>query len=279
MRDIIIAKESGFCFGVKRAVNMALDSAKNSPKKIYTLGPLIHNNDVVNKLEENKIFSIDLEEARECNPNDTIIIRSHGVKPSVICKLKKAKLNIIDATCPYVATIQNKVALYYNKGYNIIIVGDHNHPEVQGINGFCNNEAIIIKDGSELKSINGKVCIVSQTTEKIENYNSVITRIKLLGNEYISMNTICKATTLRQTSAFELSKQVDLMLVIGGKDSSNTNKLYEICKENCEHTFHIENALKMPKLIKSEKIIKVGITAGASTPSWIIEEVIEKCKK
>lgn len=279
MREIIIAKEAGFCFGVKRAVNIALESAANSSKKIYTLGPLIHNNDVVNKLQQENIFSINLDQIYQCKPEDTIIIRSHGVKPSVISKLKDSKLNIIDATCPYVASIQKKAELYHSKGYKIIIVGDHSHPEVQGINGFCNNEAIIIKDGSELQDIVGKVCIVSQITEKIENYNSVLKGIQSLGNEYIAMNTICKATTLRQTSASELSTRVDLMLVIGGKNSSNTNKLYEICKKNCQNTFHVENEFDMPELIKCEKIKRIGVTAGASTPNWIIERVIYKCKK
>lgn len=278
MREIKLADKAGFCFGVKRAVDTAITSKEQSVNKnIYTFGPLIHNNDVVENLKENNIYSIELEEIENLTEGDTIIIRSHGIKPSIMNTLKKKKLNVIDATCPYVATIHRKVAKYYAEGYKIVIVGDKQHPEVIGINGWCNDEAIISKDGTELKGIKGKVCIVSQTTEKQSNWKKVLNVLVDNCKEFVAMNTICSATETRQKSAEELSKEVDLMIVIGGKNSSNTAKLYEICKKNCKNTYHIENSSEIPdELIKNKDLKKIGVTAGASTPNWIIEEAMKK---
>ncbi|SHJ41370.1 4-hydroxy-3-methylbut-2-enyl diphosphate reductase [Hathewaya proteolytica DSM 3090] len=276
MKEVILAKEAGFCFGVKRAVNIALQCINNNNGNIYTLGPLIHNGDVVQRLKEKNIVSIDISQIDNCSKDDIVIIRSHGITPKIMHKLIKSGVQIIDATCPYVVKIQKKVELYHKEGYNIIIVGDSEHPEVQGINGFCGDSALITKDGSEIDTFNGRVCIVSQTTEKVENYNKVVEKVKSLNIDHMAINTICKATSLRQKSAYDISKQVDAMIVIGGKNSSNTNKLFEICKKNCEKTIHIENYLEIPDWLKSDNIKKIGITAGASTPSWAIEEVITK---
>jgi 4-hydroxy-3-methylbut-2-enyl diphosphate reductase len=276
MKNIILAESAGFCFGVKRAVESALKIKQKYNKPIFTLGPLIHNNDVVSYLKENEIFSLDLEQINELKEADVIIIRSHGVSKSVYDELASKKVIIEDATCPYVSNIQKKVNNYFQSGYNIIIVGDKDHPEVVGINGWCDNKAIISKDGDNLDELPYKVCVVSQTTEKQENWEKVLNKITKKSKEILAFNTICSATDVRQKNAEKLSKEVDAMVVLGGYNSSNTTKLYEICRGNCENTFHIENAEELPELLKSSNIKSIGVAAGASTPDWIIKEAISK---
>lgn len=277
MKKITLADSAGFCFGVKRAVDTALKMKEKYKNEIYTLGPLIHNNDVVDFLKENYIFPIELDNINSLSENDTIIIRSHGVSEDALNILKKNKLNIIDATCPYVENIHKKVKKYYDLGYSIIIVGDKNHPEVIGINGWCNDSARILKSGASLGNISKKVCVVSQTTERQSTWEDVLTAVIKISKEIVAFNTICSTTEVRQESAEELSKNVDAMVVIGGFNSSNTTKLYEICKKNCENTVHVENLLGIPeKFLKDNKFKSIGVTAGASTPDWIIEEAIKK---
>lgn len=272
---IQLADKAGFCFGVNRAVDTALNCREKYNKSIYTLGPLIHNNDVVKFLKSKDIHSIELEDLDNLKENDVIVIRSHGITPKVLDILKKKKFIIADATCPYVAHIHERVKKYYELGYTIVIVGDSNHPEVIGINGYCNDTAIIFKDGLNISKLPGKVCIVAQTTEKQENFQKVIEKIKPLCDELITFNTICSATKIRQEAASILSQNVDTMVVIGGFHSSNTTKLFEICKKNCKNTIHIENVKQIPKeLINSSN--NIGVTAGASTPDWIIKEAILK---
>ncbi|MDP4143982.1 MAG: bifunctional 4-hydroxy-3-methylbut-2-enyl diphosphate reductase/30S ribosomal protein S1 [Bacillota bacterium] len=272
---VTLADKAGFCFGVKRAVDTALDVKKQNNKKIYTLGQLIHNNDAVNYLKANDIFPI--ENIENLNEGDVVIIRSHGISPHVLNKLKEKKLTIIDATCPFVSKIQEKVKKYYDLGYNILIVGDKTHPEVIGINGWCNNNAIISKDGDGLNKLPSKLCVVSQTTEKQENWERVLSFVVKQCKEFVAFNTICNATEVRQKSAEYLSKKVDVMVVIGGRHSSNTTKLNEICKNNCKNTIHVENSGEIPESIyKNKNNLKIGVTAGASTPDWIIKEAIIK---
>ncbi len=280
MSEVTLANKAGFCFGVKRAVEETIRLREKYNKDIYTLGPLIHNNDVVKSLEEKGIHSITLEEAYNLKKNDVVVIRSHGVGKNVFDHLRKNNVIIENGTCPYVRNIQQKVEEYYNKGYNIIIVGDDKHPEVIGINGWCNDTAIISKDGENIDAIKSKVCVVSQTTEKQSNWEKVLNRIISLAKEIIAFNTICNATEERQESANKLSKEVDLMIVLGGYNSSNTTKLYEICKKNCENTYHVEKVdSSLLNMIGNENINKIGITAGASTPEYVIEEAISKMKK
>ena len=276
MTNVKLAKESGFCFGVKRAVDEALKIQKEYNKKIYTLGPLIHNNDVVSFLEAHNIFSIELEEIDKLKSNDVIVIRSHGISKRVYDLLSNKGLIVVNATCPYVTNIQRKVEKFSKEGYTIVILGDEKHPEVVGINGWCNDNAIITKNGDLPSNIPSKVCFVSQTTEKEENWNKTLDNLNKHDLQLKAYNTICSATEVRQTSAKELSKNVDTMIVIGGKHSSNTTKLYQISMENCKNTIHIENASELtPDFIKKNDNKKIGITAGASTPDWIIREVIE----
>lgn len=273
---VLLAENAGFCFGVKLAVDRAIKTQKEYNKKIYTLGPLIHNSDVVNYLEENNIYAIDIHNVDALNKDDVILIRSHGVSKNIFEHLADKGLIVINATCPFVTNIQKKVNKFSNEGYKIVILGDENHPEVIGINGWCDNCAIITKDGILKNNLSGKVCVVAQTTEKEENWDKTIKNLSLNTYEDLkSFNTICAATEERQKSAFELSKKVDFMIVVGGKHSSNTTKLYQIAKKNCENTIHIENAKELSKDIFKDKDIKtIGITAGASTPDWIINEVI-----
>lgn len=279
MRKITLADSAGFCFGVKRAVDTALNMKEKYNNEIYTLGPLIHNTDVVDFLKENSIFPIELDNISRLKENDTIIIRSHGVSEKTINILKETSLNVIDATCPYVANIHKKVKKYYDLGYHIIIVGDKNHPEVIGINGWCNDSAVILKSGTELGNISNKVCVVSQTTERQATWEDVLTKVIKSCKEIVAFNTICSATEVRQKSAEELSIKVDAMVVIGGFNSSNTTKLYEICKKNCENTIHVENLLGIPdEFIKDKNVKSIGVTAGASTPDWVIKEAILKMK-
>ncbi len=280
MSKVTLANKAGFCFGVKRAVEETIRLREKYNKDIYTLGPLIHNNDVVKSLEKKGIHSITLEEAYNLKKNDVVVIRSHGVGKNVFDHLRKNNVIIENGTCPYVRNIQQKVEEYYNKGYNIIIVGDDKHPEVIGINGWCNDTAIISKDGENIDAIKSKVCVVSQTTEKQSNWEKVLNRIISLAKEIVAFNTICNATEERQESANKLSKEVDLMIVLGGYNSSNTTKLYDICKKNCENTYHVEKVdSSLLNMIGNENINKIGITAGASTPEYVIEEAISKMKK
>ena len=278
MRKVKLAKNAGFCFGVQRAVEEAIRIQKEYMKKVYTLGPLIHNNDVVKYLEEHHIFAIDLKDIDTLKKGDVIVIRSHGVAKNILELLESKELVVLNATCPFVSNIQKKVDKFSSEGYDIIILGDKNHPEVIGINGWCKNKAIITDGKSPLPRNlpKGKICVVAQTTEKLENWNKTIENLKNVQvEELVTYNTICSATNVRQESAEKLSKEVDAMIVIGGKNSSNTTKLYEIAKSNCKNTIHIENSSELPEeYINNLNFKKISITAGASTPDWIIREVI-----
>ena len=273
---VLLAENAGFCFGVKLAVDSAIKTQNEYNKKIYTLGPLIHNSDVVNYLEENNIYAIDINNVDTLNKDDVILIRSHGVSKDVFEYLTNKGLIVINATCPFVTNIQKKVNKFSNEGYKIVILGDENHPEVIGINGWCGNSATITTDGNFKEPLAGKVCVVAQTTEKEENWDKTIQNLSWNTYEDLkSFNTICAATEERQKSVFDLSKKVDFMIVVGGKHSSNTTKLYQIAKKNCKSTIHIENAKELSRDIFAGIDIKtIGITAGASTPDWIINGVI-----
>lgn len=274
MREIILADHAGFCFGVQRAVSQAFDLSK-SKSRVMTFGELIHNSDVVKKLKADGIQAISDEHFGDVTKEDTVLIRSHGVSRAKLEEIKSISGKVVNLTCPYVTNIQRKVSEFYDKGYQIVILGDENHPEVVGINGWCENTALISKDGNVDFTIPQKLCVVAQTTEKQKNWEKLIANLAT-AKEMVAFNTICAATQERQRSTDELSKQVDAMVVIGGKQSSNTTKLYEICKANCENTFFVENAEELKEYIKALKgYEKIGITAGASTPDWIIKEAIE----
>lgn len=272
--EIIIAKSSGFCFGVKKALETTLQKLDDRGDKVYSLGPLIHNKQAIDRLSNRGLSIInDIEEGR----NSNVIIRSHGVPLKIYEQAVDNNINIIDCTCPFVRKIQNKVNEYLKKDYQIIIIGDPEHPEVIGINGWCNDKAYIINSKEDIEQIPkcDKICVVAQTTITKEKFESLSQDIAKKGTIVEIFNTICNATNLRQESCEEVAKQVDAMIVIGGYHSSNTQKLALISKEYCKNTFHIETVEELP-LEKIKGLNKIGITAGASTPEWIIKEVINK---
>ena len=271
--EIKLAKTAGFCFGVARAVS-TLESKKED-EKIATLGPIIHNSFVVDSLKKKGVSVVDVPE--DTLPGTTLAIRTHGVPKSVIDNAEKNGIKYIDLTCPYVKRIHKIVHEHSQNGYQIVIVGDKNHPEVQGINGWCENKAIITLD---IFDINGKIdseskiCLVCQTTMDRPTFEKISAYITSVCTEPVIFDTICSATNERQTEAEQIAKESDMMLIIGGKHSSNTQKLASICSKYCKNTYQIENFEDFPQNINIPK--KIGITAGASTPSCIIKEVIDK---
>ena len=271
---IIVADNSGFCFGVKNAIDTTLNSFKYSNTNMYSLGPLIHNNQVIEKL---KTMGLNVIDDVDCINEGKIIIRSHGVPLNIYEIAQNKGIEIIDCTCPFVRKIQKKVNEYYKKGYAIVIIGDCKHPEVIGINGWCNNEAYIINNKEDIEVIPDcdKICIVAQTTITNDKFRELSELIAKKHKNVETFNTICNATQLRQDACKEVAKKVDAMIVIGGYHSSNTQKLVEISKAYCKNTYHIETVDEL-LIDEIKKYETIGITAGASTPRWIIEEVYEK---
>lgn len=272
--DIYTAEEAGFCFGVKRAVQSAKKKARDSTNNsVYSLGPIIHNPQVVKKLEDLGIKTIQsIDEVEQ----GTVIIRSHGIAPDILKKAKEKGLDILDATCPFVKNAQKFARQLINEGYQTIIYGDHKHPEVIGIYGATDKKAYIVSNKKELDSLklSKKIGFVAQTTKSPASYRELISSIIEKINELKVFNTICNTTETRQQSASELARKVDLMVVIGGHNSANTNRLAEICAQTTTPTYHIETAAEIKhQWLEGKK--KIGITAGASTPDWLIKEVIE----
>lgn len=282
--EIILADNAGFCFGVNNALKTVFQLIEKNEKPIYTLGPIIHNEQMVNYLEKQGVVTLyDLDDVKNIHGDTAdLIIRAHGIPPYIYEKLKNYdNLSIIDRTCPYVQKIHRLVSKKYKEGYNIIIVGDKQHPEVIGINGECEDNAIIInniEDIDNLGELKGKICVVSQTTFNQNKWETLASKLKEKYNDIEFFNTICNSTSIRQKEAEEIAKKVDMMIVIGGRNSSNTNKLYEICKTYCKETYKIETPGELPP-VNINKIKKIGITAGASTPDWIIKEVLRKMEE
>ena len=278
--EVRIADNAGFCFGVKRAMKMAWDELENkSENNIYSLGPLIHNKQAVNRYKEKGLVEMD---NLESIPSESkLIIRSHGVAEKVYTESKAKNMEIVDTTCPFVKKIHDIVKDFSKRGYKIIIVGNPNHPEIIGINGWCNNEAIVMNKLEEIDDITFDptqiYCVVSQTTDNLESFDKIVQKLKTKINNLTVKNTICFATKERQISAIDLAREVDCMVVIGGKHSSNTQKLVNICKDLVP-TFSVETKEELEKE-KFAGFKVAGVTAGASTPDWIIEEVINYLKE
>ena len=272
---VTLAKSAGFCFGVKRAVEMVYKEAETG-KKVYTLGPIIHNEQVVQDLEQKGVRVIDTPEELSKAEDATVIIRSHGISADVYHQLEDKKVRIVDATCPFVGKIHRIVEKKYQEGSCIVIVGNANHPEVEGINGWCNGAATVIGSVSEAENYSQeparKLCVVAQTTFNYKKFKDIVDILSKKSYDIDVMNTICNATEERQTEAGTIARQSDAMLVIGGKHSSNTQKLYEICRKECENTYFIQT-LDDLDLKQFQSFRSVGITAGASTPNNIIKEV------
>lgn len=272
---VTLAKSAGFCFGVKRAVEMVYKEAETG-KKVYTLGPIIHNEQVVQDLEQKGVRVIDTPEELSKAEDATVIIRSHGISADVYHQLEDKKVRIVDATCPFVSKIHRIVEKKYQEGSCIVIVGNANHPEVEGINGWCNGAATVIGSVSEAENYSQeparKLCVVAQTTFNYKKFKDIVEIFSKKSYDIDVMNTICNATEERQTEAAAIAGDSDAMIVIGGKHSSNTQKLYEICKNVCPDT-HFIQTLDDLDLKQFQSFRSVGITAGASTPNTIIKEV------
>ena len=271
--EILVAKNAGFCFGVKRAINMAEDCTMDGKGCIHTLGPIIHNPQVVEELEKKGISAVN---AVEDVDSGAIIIRSHGVTLQEMEIVKGKGLKIVDATCPFVKKTHEYVELLTKEGYSIVVVGDKEHPEVKGILSYGGKDIIAAGSVDELMGMprRKKIGIVAQTTQSIQNLQAIVAFCVARASEIKIFNTICNATSVRQDESTKLAAQVDCMIVVGGKNSANTKRLADICRNIQPKTYHIETADELNQ-IRFNGAKKVGITAGASTPNWIIEKVIE----
>ena len=277
MREILLAENSGFCFGVRQAIEKTEEqiNLKKSGKikgRIFTCGPLIHNRLVTDDLAERGVGII--TSAGEAEPGDVVIVRSHGESKTFFEDARSRGITVIDATCPFVRKIQLLAEEAHHDGRKIIIVGDREHPEVMGINGWCENSAVIVNSPEEAESVTGdNYFLVCQTTIKKELLDEITQVLSKNNVGFEARNTICSATTLRQTSCRKLAECCDAMVVIGGKDSSNTRKLYQIAKKVCKNAYFIEKNEDLP-LHQVKKYNKIGVAAGASTPECVIKEVI-----
>lgn len=277
MRKVELAKSAGFCFGVKRAVEMVYqEAAKKSP--VSTYGPIIHNEEVVNDLKDKGVHVI--HSAEECSEG-TIIIRSHGVPKDIYETLSEKEATVLDATCPFIKKIYNTVAKFSDQGRKIVVIGNAEHPEVEGIVGWSKEGATVIETVDEAEDFevneDEKIGIVAQTTFNYKKFEELVEIISKKGYDIIAVNTICNATEERQKEARDLASRSDAMIVIGGLSSSNSQKLYEICKNQCENTFFIQTVNDLQG-IDLESFECLGITAGASTPNNIIQEVLAACR-
>ena len=282
--EVKVAKTAGFCFGVQRAVDKVYELIDSCPDRLFTLGPIIHNEEVVNDLEKKGVRVASEEELKTLPEGSTVVIRSHGVGKKVYDQLEECGLSYVDVTCPFVLKIHRIVEKESKAGSHIVIIGDPDHPEVVGICGWCIGPYTVIRtkqDALDFVPPEGKnVCIVSQTTFNYNKFKDLveILRKKRYDNNVLNilniLNTICNATEERQREAKSIAGEVDTMLVVGGRHSSNTQKLFEICKKECENTYYIQTPVDLDsEMFQCSSY--VGITAGASTPNKIIEEVQE----
>ena len=276
--EVIRAKTAGFCFGVKRAVDTVYEQLEKASESttIYTYGPIIHNEEVVKDMKQKGVIVLQSEAELDALTEGTVIIRSHGVEKAIYDKLNAKGIKIVDATCPFVKKIHNIVQKESTNGNYIIIVGNPQHPEVEGIRGWAGIKAVVVQTKEDIDKLtipeNEKVCVVSQTTFNYNKFKELVEILEKKSYDVSVLNTICNATKERQTEAQRIAEEVDAMIVIGDKHSSNTQKLFEICKNACKDTYYIQTLddLDMNQLGSVET---VGITAGASTPNNIIEEV------
>lgn len=280
--EVIVAKNAGFCFGVERAVSKVYEEIEKEKGPIYTYGPIIHNEQVVKDLENKGIKVINSVEELENMPAGTVVIRSHGVSKKVYQQIEEQGMKIVDVTCPFVKKIHDIVDKESKANKVIVIIGNDLHPEVEGIKGWVNGESYVINDEESANNFeipqNREICIVSQTTFNYNKFKYLVEIIEKKGYYINVVNTICNATHLRQVEAKKVSSSVEAMIVIGGKHSSNTQKLYEICKNECKNTYYIQTVEDLD-LCELKTIESIGITAGASTPNNIIEEVHTICQK
>ena len=270
-----LAKSAGFCFGVEKAVNTVYEEAKKENEIVYTLGPIIHNEEVVKDMKKRGVEAVKMEDLASLQKG-TVIIRSHGVSREVYNFVKNSGHRVVDATCPFVKKIHAIVSVQSGKGKTVVIIGNPDHPEVMGIKGWGDENTYAVENIEQFINLGLKkdeeIIIVAQTTFNHKKFQEIIDKISLLGYDVRCFNTICNATQERQAEAKKIASNVDAMIVIGDKKSSNTGKLVEICQEECKNTVFIQTLedLNYDALLSVDS---VGITAGASTPKHIIEEV------
>jgi 4-hydroxy-3-methylbut-2-enyl diphosphate reductase len=267
---IVVARTAGFCFGVKRAIDIAFQIAKEKRKRVYTLGPIIHNPQVVERLKEKGIIPI--EDIKAKKHIDALIIRTHGIPLQLLRKISSMGCEIIDTTCPFVKKAQHYAKLLKKENYQVVILGEKNHPEVQSLTSYADDDVIVVDGKAPFPRLKSKVGIIVQTTQPLDALQKVLSKALEHSNEIKVYNTICNSAALRLKETEKMASKVDVMFVVGGKNSANTTQLTRLCKSLSVPTYHIETASEIKEdWIKRAK--KLGITAGASTPEWIIKEV------
>ena len=274
--EIHIADKAGFCFGVKRAINTAFEASSRG--NVYCLGPLIHNPQEVERLSRAGVRTV--EHFDSLKPGDYLVIRSHGVPPQVLVQAREKGLNIIDLTCPFVGKAQRDAESLKKEGYQVVVVGEKEHPEVRSILGYAGDDALVIEKVEDIEGMqfHPRIGIVAQTTQSYGNFSEIVIRLFRLSKELKVFNTICNSTKERQDAARALADEVDIMLVVGGRNSANTGRLASVCRQENKPTYHIEVADEiLPEWFRGAR--KVGVTAGASTPDWVLEEVIHKLQE
>jgi 4-hydroxy-3-methylbut-2-enyl diphosphate reductase len=274
---VSVAKRSGFCFGVKRAVDIAFDVAEKKHGGVYTLGPIIHNPQVIEKLKESGVIPVDRVEELKGKEVKAVIIRTHGIPLQISERLSRAGYEIIDTTCPFVKKAQHYAKLLRDEGYQVIILGDREHPEVKGLVSYAGRGAMVVRGSGDLKKVKPRVGIVVQTTQQVEALKELLSTVVERAKDIKVYNTICNSTALRLKEAETMAGAVDAMVIVGGKNSANTTQLANRCRSLSVPTYHIETSSDIKgKWLRSAR--KVGITAGASTPEWIIKDVQRRIK-
>ncbi|GAB5047446.1 4-hydroxy-3-methylbut-2-enyl diphosphate reductase [Thermodesulfovibrio sp. TK110] len=276
LKEIVLVEGAGFCFGVKRAIDIAFDVARKHKDGVFTFGPIIHNPQVIEKLKDLGVHPI--EDFHEKNIK-TLIIRAHGIPKEKFEEIKQFGIEVIDATCPFVKKAQNLAAKLASEGYQVLIIGDREHPEVKGIFSYAGENAFVVSS-DEIPILNKKIGIIQQTTQPISKVKEIVNKIIKSHNEFEEIrifNTLCNFTSRRLEATQKVAKEVDVMIVVGGKNSANTTQLANLCKALGVKTYHIEDAQEIDRDM-FEYAKKIGVTAGASAPQWIIDEVIDKIK-
>lgn len=275
--EIIVAANAGFCFGVERALEMVMGERERAQAPIHTLGPLIHNPQVVERLREQGVRQV--SSVSEVT-RGTLVIPSHGMSPETVREARGRRLRLLDATCPFVARAQDHARKLAADRYQVVILGDKGHPEVAGLVGAASGEAVVVESEEELAGVRlrQRVGLVVQTTQARARLRAVAGALAERSRELRAFNTICEATSQRQEAALELARQVGVMVVVGGKNSANTNRLRQLCEQTGVETHHVETAAELdPQWFNGKE--KVGVTAGASTPDWVISEVVEALRR
>jgi len=274
---IKLAKTAGFCMGVKRAVDIVLDIAQKSRnRKIYTYGPLIHNPQTIELLKKRGVVPIDRIEEIDTADNPILIIRAHGISPKERELIRKQGVTVIDATCPKVAHVQAIIKKHAARDYTTVIVGDREHPEVNGLLGYAGTRGIVVSEESDVAWLPeaAHLCVVAQTTQNMDEYNRIVAAIRTQFPEAVIFNTICDSTERRQSKVKDLAAGSDAMVIIGGKASANTRRLAEMSKQEGKPTFHIETVEEL-KGKNMTAYANIGVSAGASTPNWIINRIVD----